>query len=174
MAKLRNEPQAIRSGAVAFAEFLAYSGLRLGEAREVCRYSVNFDLNSLLVTGGENGTKNHEARTIPLFPALRKLLERILHEPTDTRLFPFKDIRQALGSACCRAGLLNFVHHALRHFLCSNAIEAGIDFEAIEGWLRHKDGEVLVAKAYGHLLAEHSAAMVKRMTFDATKADILR
>lgn len=176
MAELRQEPQAVRSGAADFAEFLAYSGLRLGEAREVCRCDVNFDLNTLLVTGGENGTKNHEARTIPLFPALRKLMERIfeerkLHEPTNTRLFPFKGIRQALSSACRRAGLPNFGHHALRHFFCSNAIEAGIDFKAIAGWLGHKDGGVLVAKTYGHLRAEHSAAMALRMTFDLNPAD---
>lgn len=171
IAELRQEPQAVRSGAADFAEFLAYSGLRLGEAREVCRCDVNFDLNTLLVTGGENGTKNHEARTVPLFPALRKLMERIfaerkLNEKTNPRLFPFKDIRQALGSACRRAGLPNFGHHALRHFFCSNAIEAGIDFKAIAGWLGHKDGGVLVAKTYGHLRAEHSAAMALRMTFD--------
>ena len=176
IAELRNEPQAVRSGAVEFAEFLAYSGLRLGEAREVRRCDVNFELNSLLVTGGEIGTKNHEERTIPLFPALRKLLERIceerkLPEGSPARFFEFKDIRQALGSACRRAGLPNFGHHALRHFFCSNAIEAGIDFKAIAGWLGHKDGGVLVAKTYGHLRAEHSAAMAQRMTFDLNPAE---
>jgi integrase len=37
------------------------------------------------------------------------------------------------ASACRCAGLPNFGHHALRHFFCSNAIEAGIDFKAIAG-----------------------------------------
>ncbi len=67
VAELRNEPQAVRSGAAVFAEFLAYSGLRLGEGREVRWRDVNFELNTLLVTGGETGTKSHEDRTIPLF-----------------------------------------------------------------------------------------------------------
>src|SRR6202030_344823 len=53
VAELRKEPQAVRSGAAAFAEFLAYSGLRLGEGREVRWRDVNFELNTLLVTGGE-------------------------------------------------------------------------------------------------------------------------
>lgn len=61
-----------------------------------------------------------------------------------------------------------FAHHALRHFFCSNAIEAGIDFKAIAGWLGHKDGGVLVAKTYGHLRNEHSATMAQRMTFDVS------
>jgi len=168
VAELRNEPQAVRSGAADFAEFLAYSGLRLGEATEVRLRDVNFELNTLLVTGGEIGTKNHETRTIPLFPALRKLLERLVQtvRSGEARFFGFQNIRQALGSACRRAGLPRYTHHALRHFFCSNAIEAGIDFKAIAGWLGHKDGGVLVAKTYGHLRNEHSAAMAQRMTFD--------
>jgi site-specific recombinase XerD len=84
----------------------------------------------------------------------------------ESRFFGFQNIRQALGSACRRAGLLRYTHHALRHFFCSNAIEAGIDFKAIASWLGHKDGGVLVAKTYGHLRNEHSAAMAQRMTFD--------
>ena len=171
LGELRNEPQAVRSGAAAFTEFLAYSGLRLGEGREVRWRDVSFELNTLLVTGGETGTKNHQHRTIPLFPALRRLLESIMKErgeiTKEERIFGFKDIRQALGSACRRAGLPRFGHHALRHFFCSNAIEAGVDFKAIAGWLGHKDGGVLAAKTYGHLRNEHSAAMAQRMTFDA-------
>jgi len=42
-----------------------------------------------------------------------------------------------------------------------------VDFQAIAGWLGHKDGGVLAAKTYGHLRNEHSAAMAQRMTFDA-------
>src|SRR5439155_22443083 len=178
LTELHNEPQAVRSGAAAFAEFLAYSGLRLGEGREVRWRDVNFDLNTLLVTGGETRTKNHEDRTVPLFPGLRRLLESIIKDrgeiTKEDRIFGLKDIRQALGSVCRRAGLPRFGHHALRHFFCSNAIEAGVDFKAIAGWLGHKDGGVLAAKTYGHLRNEHSAAMAQRMTFDAETAEIER
>ena len=59
----------------------------------------------------------------------------------------------------------------MRHFFCSNAIEAGCDFKVIAGWLGHKDGGVLVAMTYGHLRSEHSAAMAKRIVFDAEKQD---
>jgi site-specific recombinase XerD len=55
----------------------------------------------------------------------------------------------------------------MRHFFCSNAIESGCDFKVIAGWVGHKDGGVLVAMTYGHLRSEHSAAMAKRITFDA-------
>ena len=168
---LREEPQAAtRGGAADFAEFLAYSGLRLGEATEVRWRDINADLNTLLVTGGEKGTKNHESRTIPIFPALKRLIESIkageAPEP-DERIFNLRSIRQALATACANSGLPRFGHHAMRHFFCSNAIEAGIDFKAIAGWLGHKDGGVLVARTYGHLRNEHSSAMALKMTFDA-------
>jgi len=168
---LRLEPQAaVRCGAADFAEFLAYSGLRLGEATEVRWRDINFKLGTLLVTGGELGTKNHETRTIPLFPALRRLIERIQSgggHDAEERIFKLQTIRQALKSACEKSGLPAFNHHALRHFFCSNAIEAGIDFKAIAGWLGHKDGGVLVARTYGHLRNEHSSSMALKMTFDA-------
>ena len=41
----------------------------------------------------------------------------------------------------------------------------------IAGWLGHKDGGVLVARTYGHLRNEHSAAMAKRMNWGASAAE---
>jgi len=164
---LRAEPRV--KVAADFIEFLGYSGLRLGEATQVRWNDVNFESDSLLVTGGEQGTKNHEVRTIPLFPPLRRLLERMAEEQRTRdgdRLFPLQSAKKALETACAKSGLPRFGHHAMRHFFCSNAIEAGCDFKVIAGWLGHKDGGVLVATTYGHLRNEHSAAMAKRMTFD--------
>src|SRR5205814_10138387 len=109
-------------------------------------------------------------RTIPLFPPLRRLLERLRSErdhAVNQRIFTLDSAKQALGTACEKASLPHFGHHAMRHFFCSNAIEAGCDFKVIAGWLGHKDGGVLVAMTYGHLRSEHSAAMAKRVTFDA-------
>jgi integrase len=99
------------------------------------------------------------------------LAERGVHLANDAKIFGFQHIRQALGSACRRAGLPRFGHHAMRHFFCSNAIEAGCDFKVIAEWLGHKDGGVLVARTYGHLRNEHSAAMAKRITFDVCEKE---
>lgn len=173
LATLRDEPRAHE--APDFIEFLAYSGLRLGEGSQVRWVDVNFDLNALVVTGGERGMKNHEFRSIPLFPPLRRLLENLRCQSSGRnrdRIFNLDSAKQALQTACKKAGFPHFTHHSMRHFFCSNAIEAGIDFKAIGGWLGHKDAGVLVAKTYGHLRNEHSAAMAQRMTFDvSTLAD---
>lgn len=151
-------------------ELLAYSGCRLREGTSITWGEIDFKKKQFTVTGGETGTKNHETRTIPLFPALEAFLQRLLDEmpnppKKDATISKIESAKTAMMNACKKLGLPNFTHHHLRHFFCSNAIEAGIDFKAIAGWLGHKDGGLLVAKTYGHLRDEHSAEMAKRMTY---------
>jgi integrase len=153
-------------------EFLGYSGCRQAETWDLRWRDINMDLGTVLITGGEYGTKNYEARTIPLFAPLRRLLEamktrRKVEVTEDALVFSIQSARLQMMRACERLGLPRFGHHAMRHFFCSNAIEAGCDFKVIAEWLGHKDGGVLVAKTYGHLRNEHSAAMALRITFDA-------
>jgi integrase len=159
-----------------FVEFLGYSGLRLSEARAVRWRDVNIEHETLTITGGEHGTKNHEFRVIPLFPALKRLLATRVEAADvvlpDAKVFALETAKQALGTCCERLNLPHWGHHAMRHFFCSNAIEVGIDFKVIAEWLGHKDGGLLVAKTYGHLRAEHSAAMALRMTFDIATDEV--
>jgi len=151
-------------------EFLAYSGCRLGEGVAVRWSDIDFERQAFTISGGETGTKNYEFRAVPLFPALDTFLKRYLEElggmpPPEETISQIKSAKKAMAAACQKADLPHFTHHHLRHFFCSNAIEAGIDFKAIAGWLGHKDGGLLVAKTYGHLRDEHSAIMAQRMTF---------
>jgi integrase len=151
-------------------ELLGYSGMRLGEAVNLTWGDIDWDRGTFTVTGGERGTKNLEVRVIPLFPAMQELLERLrgaaTPAPTD-RIISIDNAKTAIINACKNAKLPAFMHHSLRHYFCSNAIEAGIDFKVIAGWLGHKDGGYLVAKTYGHLRDAHSFEMAKRMVFSA-------
>lgn len=151
-------------------ELLAYSGMRLGEATELRWEDVDVDRGLFSVTAGERGTKNHEARTVPLFPALRQFLERLKKDFPQTagKVVRISTAKKAIATTCKTAALPNFTHHSLRHYFCSNAIEAGIDFKVIAAWLGHKDGGVLVAKTYGHLRDTHSFEMAKKMTFSVS------
>ncbi len=168
MAALRAAPKAVASGAADMVEFLAYSGARVGEAREVRICDIDFENRTLLITGGELGTKNQEQRVIPLFPALRDLFARMFKaKPSrnpNSKLFPIKSPRGAMTNACERMGLQDFTVHSLRHFFVSNAIECGINFKVIADWIGHSDGGVLVARTYGHLRSEFSAEMAERMS----------
>jgi integrase len=162
------------------SEMLAYSGCRKSEVVGDVKYSkppmlwrdVDLELKVFTITR----SKNHEPRTVPLFPAMEAFLrELIVRRPAsakpDDRIIPIDSAKKAIESASKKLGLPQYGHHTLRHFFCSNAIEAGIDFKVIAGWLGHKDGGVLVARTYGHLRNEHSAAMAKRMSWGASTAE---
>lgn len=152
-------------------ELLAYSGMRLAEATSILWSDVDFTSGRFVVTGGELGTKNNEARSVPLFPAMREFLTK-LRTASDSapgqRIIPIDRTSKGLEQACQRAGLPAFTHHCMRHYFVSNAIEAGVDFKTIAAWVGHKDGGLLVAKTYGHLRDTHSVEMAKRMTFAAS------
>jgi integrase len=174
MTGLNTAPKAVASGAAAMVEFLACSGMRVGEAREVRFHDVNLEplpTGRILVTGGLGGTKNNEQRVIPLFPDLRKVVKRLIDnaadEPPSSKLFNILSPRGAMENAFERMGLEPFSVHALRHYFASNAIEQGINFQVIAQWLGHKDGGVLVAKRYGHLRPEFSASMAELMSSEA-------
>ncbi len=155
-------------------ELLAYSGMRLNEAINLLWKDVAFERGCFTVTGGETGTKNHEIRTVPLFPAMKELLERIKGDSTpvpESRIIPINDAKTLMRNSGRKANLPIFTHHDMRHYFCSNAIEAGIDFKVIAGWLGHKDGGILVAKTYGHLRDAHSFEMAKRMVFSAASSE---
>jgi integrase len=149
-------------------EILAYSGMRLSEATGMVWEDVDFERGQFAVTGGAKGTKNHESRMVPLFPALRALLERMKQQQQaepGRHIISINTAKNAISRACQKAGLPHFHHHLFRHFFVSQAIENCVDFKTISAWVGHKDGGVLVAKTYGHLSDVHSADMAKKMTF---------
>jgi integrase len=175
--ELRNTPRAHASGAADLVEFLAYSGLRIGEAREIRLRDINLDQNTLRITGGETGTKNQRERTIQIYPNLRQLLEKILARKPDlersSHIFKIRSPRKALDLACERLALSHFSVHSLRHFFATNALEMGVHFKTIAEWLGHSDGGVLVARTYGHLRPEFMQAAAQKMTFQVIETPAL-
>lgn len=144
-------------------EFLGLSGMRISEATEVRWADVDFENNLIRITGGETGTKNCEIRFIPIFPSLKEFLGRIeKRKPAETILL-IDSAKKALATVCKHLKYPSFTHHSLRHYFCSNAIEAGVDFKTISSWLGHQDGGILVAKTYGHLRQDHSQRMAELM-----------
>jgi site-specific recombinase XerD len=161
-------------------EFLGYGGCRLGEVVGDAAHGkapltwgdVNFKLKTFTVTGKGRGEAG-KTRTVPLFPPLERLLltfrARMAHEPGSAEpIFGIGSAMTSIGHACAKLKLPKYHHHTMRHFFCSNCIEAGVDFKVIAGWLGHVDGGILVARTYGHLRDQHSALMARRITFDAS------
>ncbi len=149
-------------------EFLAYSGCRLDEARNLRWQDVSFEHKRVTITGGEKGTKNREIRTVPMTDALAQLLGRMHREritqPSDL-VFGIKSARKCIETACRRLGLPAYSHHDFRHFFATTCIEAGVDIPTVSRWLGHKDGGALAMRVYGHLRQEHSFSQIKLVTF---------
>jgi len=152
--ELRNSHRA--SGAAGdFVEFLGYSGCRKQEGSAVLW--CDFENRKLTITGGEIGTKNHEQRVIPMFAPLERLLLRMRKKAfevrSDASVFSIKSAGMQIMRACEQIDLPKYGHHTMRHFFCSNAIEAGIDLKTIAEWLGHKVGGILVARTYTYVMS---------------------
>jgi integrase len=155
-----------------FVEFLAYTGVRIGEAAWIRWQHCDFKRGEILVTGNpEDGTKNHEPRRVPMVAAVQTLLKRLKEEspnaePTE-RVLKVTMAKKAMDRAIKLAKIARITHHDLRHFFATICIESGVDIPTVSKWLGHKDGGALAMKVYGHLRNEHSLAAATRVSFAA-------
>ena len=162
VADIRSQGKANSKESADFIEFLAYSGMRVSEARSAIGEDIKDDY--IKVTGGEFGTKNHEPRNVPIIPAMRHLLTRLQYD-LKKPLFTIQTPRIALANACLRLGQKHVRIHDLRHLFATTCIESGIDFATVGKWLGHKDGGILAAKTYGHIRDEHSQREAAKVKF---------
>jgi integrase len=149
---------------------LAFTGCRIGEAREIAWRDVDFETGEIVLRGdATTGTKNWELRRVPLIPDARALFERMRRERTDesleTKLFRVRECQKSLNRACKKVGADRITHHDLRHLFATQCIESGVDIPTVSRWLGHKDGGALAMKTYGHLRREHSIAQAQRVSF---------
>jgi integrase len=163
------------------ASGLAFTGCRVGEAREIAWRDVDFEAGEIVVRGdAETGTKNWELRRVPLIPDARALFKRMRSErpgeSLDAKVFRVVGCLKALARACKKIGIDRITHHDLRHLFATRCIESGVDIPTVSRWLGHKDGGALAMKTYGHLRREHSIAQAQRVSFaqvPAKQADMI-
>jgi integrase len=164
-----------------FASGLAFTGCRVGEAREIAWRDIDFDAGEIVVRGdAKTGTKNWELRRVALIPDARTLFERMRSERSadslDAKVFRVGECQKALDRACKKVDADRITHHDLRHLFATRCIESGVDIPTVSRWLGHKDGGALAMKTYGHLRREHSIAQAQRVTFTpvaAKHADVI-
>jgi integrase len=164
-----------------FAQGLAFTGCRKGEANEIEWRDIDFDAGEIVVRGdATTGTKNWELRRVPLIPDARALFQRMRSERADesleTKVFRVRECQKALDRACNKVGTDRITHHDLRHLFATRCIESGVDIPTVSRWLGHKDGGALAMKTYGHLRREHSIAQAQRVTFaprSTKQADVI-
>lgn len=171
-----------------FVRFLAFSGCRLSEARQVTWADVDWERNEIRIHNAKRSrTSNHSPfRYIPIIPAMRQLLERLHcqnpHDAPDPVCI-VGECEKALTAACGKKdgkrltrvrggkevalgiGIERITHHDLRHLFATRCIESGVDIPTVARWLGHVDGGALAMKVYGHLRRTHSQEAAKLVTF---------
>ena len=150
--------------------FLAYSGVRIGEAKFVTWADVNFDRRQLHVKGDpETATKNGETRFVPMIPELEQMLIELRaqrpNEPATATVMRVFECQNSMTHAASKIGMKRITHHDLRHLFATICIESGVDIPTVSRWLGHKDGGALCMKTYGHLRQDHSFAQAQRVSF---------
>lgn len=151
-------------------KFLAYSGVRIGEARYVTWVDANLDRRQLHVRGDPvTVTKNGETRFVPMIPELEQMLRQLRTERSDesanATIMRVFECQNSMTHAAAKVGIKRITHHDLRHLFATICIESGVDIPTVSRWLGHKDGGALCMKTYGHLRQDHSLAQAQRVSF---------
>jgi integrase len=150
--------------------FLAYSGVRIGEAKYVTWADANFARGQLHMRGDpETATKNGETRYVPMIPELEQMLQELRRErpaeKADVTVMRVFECQNSMTHAAKKIGMKRITHHDLRHLFVTICIESGVDIPTVSRWLGHKDGGALCMKTYGHLRQDHSFAQARRVSF---------
>jgi integrase len=150
--------------------FLAFSGCRISEAKQVLWSDIDLERGEIRVHNAKRSktTSANDLRYVPIIPAMRDFLERVHTEqnpqPTD-RVCVLGECEKSLTNACKKAGVARITHHDLRHLFATRCIESGVDIPTVSRWLGHVDGGALAMKCYGHLRRAHSQQSAKLVTF---------
>lgn len=154
-----------------FVRFLAYSGCRLSEARQVRWADVDLERGEIRIETAKRAKTSGGAsfRFVPIIPPMRELLVKLKTENPAAEEFVCSvgECEKSLTRACRLGKIHRITHHDLRHLFATRCIESGVDVPTVSRWLGHSDGGALAMKTYGHLRREHSATMAQRVTFDA-------
>lgn len=138
-----------------------YMGLRLSEIIDLTWPEVDFKKGFIRLTASR--TKTDSARSIPIHPEVKVMLESLPRGLHTDRVFlfdgkPFDEFRRSWKTALKNAGIKDFVFHDLRHCALNNLRKAGNDFFQIMALSGHKTMSVF--KRY-NLVTEDELAGVK-------------
>ncbi|HWW00475.1 MAG TPA: site-specific integrase [Candidatus Acidoferrum sp.] len=155
--------------------FLAFSGCRISEARQVIWADVDMERGEIKVRNAKRSITSNgaEFRYIPIIPPMRELVDRLkLSNPLPSqRVCVLGECEKSLTRACKVVGVSRITHHDMRHLFASRCIASGVDIPTISRWLGHSDGGALAMRVYGHLQREHSQKMAAKVSFGQEKPE---
>jgi integrase len=149
--------------------FLAYSGLRIGEALPLQWQAVNLGEGLVNVQREKKGCNPWVAIT----PELESLLGEMQTRPVSHYLFasphgPAKPrdasaVRHRLTAVCKKLKLKHCTPHGLRSCFVTSARQSGLTDAEIAALIGDKSGPALIATTYGDLRPDHLLAQARRI-----------
>jgi integrase len=121
---------------------------------------------------GEDDTKNHKARSIPLDSVIREVLETLRAETPKAKYvfevepgkkYKPKSVAMSVQRIVKRAGLEDVTFHTFRHTFASHLVMAGVDLATVKELLGHST--IAMTLRYAHLSQDHKIEAVKKLPY---------
>ena len=157
--------------------FLAYSGLRIGEALPLTWDTVNLEEGLVNVQREKRGVNPWVAIT----PELETLLREMAQRAASALLFPsplepgkprdISAVRHRLLAACEKLALGRVTPHGLRSYFVTQARQSGLTDAEIAMLIGDRTGPAIIAQTYGDLRPDHLLAQARRIRHTVAPAD---
>ena len=149
--------------------FLAYTGLRIGEALPLDWEAVNWGERLLHVVREKRGI----TPWVPILPELEALLRAMQKRSTSHLLFPSpfdpekardaSAVAHRIGKACKELGLGHVTPHGLRSYFVTQARQSGLSDAEVAMLIGDKSGPAIIALTYGDVRPEHLMKQAQRI-----------
>jgi integrase len=156
--------------------FLAFSGLRIGEALPLDKEAVDWSDRVIHVQREKRGIMPW----VPILPEMESLLRDMEKRSTSHLLFPspfdpdkVRDdsaIRHRLSAACMDLGIAHVTPHGLRSYFVTQARQSGLSDAEIAMLIGDKTGPAIVALTYGDVRPDHLLRQAQRIRLSVQTA----
>jgi integrase len=156
--------------------FLAYSGLRIGEALPLTWGAVNWDERIIHVKREKRGVNPW----VVITPTLETLLRQMKASATGELLFPSpfdpnkrrdaSAVRHRITAACKKLNIGHVTPHGLRSYFVTSARQSGLTDAEIAALIGDKTGPAIIAHTYGDVRPNHLIAQAQRILFTVSNS----
>ena len=156
-----------------FAQYLAYSGLRIGEGLDARWGAVIWAEELIHVKRFKKGV----IPWVPILPEMKNLLERMKERATGDLMFPSKlkpeaalddsAFRRLLRKACKELGIRHVTPHGLRSYFVTQARQSGLTDAEIAQLIGDKTGPSIIEQVYGDVRPDHLLNIARKIQLTA-------
>jgi integrase len=149
--------------------FLAYSGLRIGEALSLQWEAVDWGHKILNVKREKRGI----TPWVPILAEMESLLQAMQKRRTSHLLFPSpfdpnqqrdgSAIRHRITAACGALGCSHVTPHGLRSYFVTQARQSGLSDAEIAMLIGDRSGPAIIAHTYGDVRPDHLLKQAQRI-----------